>query len=816
MAASALVGDLHGATRPALRAQSVDVSPHRLQAAATLDETVNGEALEGSWSEAWQAHDQVGASHDGSSSSSGGWSPRGDGQTQRQRSASITSDRHPEGRDSSHEAPMPSAGREGLLQADRQRWQIARMKRMEDGIAALSPDAEYEMEDGDEGGEEGEEGEDEEDGEQGEDDEEREIDGALADCEDAAPLSLAVVGPPSPVIASGTRPKKKKKKKSKKKRSKSVVDVETRGKDKNPAVPRFPHPAGFVTNPIVPICSAPATVERPLPVPRDQLPKGLLLGRFVDRPPPAPAAPTLEPDVPIRPATQPIALSHWQPPRPSRAHSVDVSRKSPQRHEAKKTPHTRAKSEAPVAGDVSEGQDLGLRIGGSSKRVSSRTLGSTRNWITLANKEKDSKDEEALDPTLSSLYFSFSAMKNAEGQKVALKNRSKVVKMLHQLHVKVATPVCRHFGLRYSFFSEHHCQAKKAGVTVKEPLILRKKADDGSDIEETRWQTTIRLRLRVHPTKGDPQNDFISNGTQVAILLHELCHLKHMNHGKDFMLFLRDIFAQATKLGAFDVETMDNEIPSPWPWEREIFRTGGAVDNETLVAMYKEHKAAQRAAKGLPENGGEDTPPTTASPVPTSPKEPPAETPAQNDAADASQEALLDATQSDLPVSQTTSQVDQTVPGTPTLTDDELLLRAAAAEPSGSEVADGNASPVEPPPPSPPVAPPPLPNGPRRKTKNNAASAPFSLVSAFRRGAGGARAVCNDPDCMDDDCEDFTGMEMEAYSDADVERAPVALRRSSSGDSVRLPPIAASPLPRSTVEAPMPHVSSVPVLPPLT
>ncbi|CAK8995704.1 unnamed protein product, partial [Durusdinium trenchii] len=179
---------------------------------------------------------------------------------------------------------------------------------------------------------------------------------------------------------------------------------------------------------------------------------------------------------------------------------------------------------------------------------------------------------------------------------VALKNRDKVVQTLHELNSKVALPICRHFGLRYNFFSEHHPQAKKAGVTCKEPLILRKQGPDGTEIQETRYLVTIRLRLRLHPTKGDPQSDFLSHGTQIAVLLHELCHLKHMNHGKDFMLFLRDIFAFAQKLGVFEAGE-SNEIPSPWPWENVIFQRAGNVSDDELLQLFAEHREKQRQAK---------------------------------------------------------------------------------------------------------------------------------------------------------------------------------------------------------------------------
>merc|ERR1740130_722707 len=70
-----------------------------------------------------------------------------------------------------------------------------------------------------------------------------------------------------------------------------------------------------------------------------------------------------------------------------------------------------------------------------------------------------------------------------------------------------------------------------------------------------------------------------------------------MNHGKDFMLFLRDVYAQATKIGAFNPAEVTNEIPSPWPWENEIFRRGGDVGNEELLAMFLEHKAFEKEKK---------------------------------------------------------------------------------------------------------------------------------------------------------------------------------------------------------------------------
>ena len=79
------------------------------------------------------------------------------------------------------------------------------------------------------------------------------------------------------------------------------------------------------------------------------------------------------------------------------------------------------------------------------------------------------------------------------------------------------------------------------------------------------------------------------------VLLHELAHLRVMNHGKDFMLFLNEIFAYAAKIGVFEEkagQSLENEIPSPWPWEREIFRTFGAATEESLLEILREHRLA--------------------------------------------------------------------------------------------------------------------------------------------------------------------------------------------------------------------------------
>lgn len=186
-------------------------------------------------------------------------------------------------------------------------------------------------------------------------------------------------------------------------------------------------------------------------------------------------------------------------------------------------------------------------------------------------------------------HYTHRYMRDAQGKPVRLKNRDKVLHMLRELHNCVALPICQHFGLRYESLSEQHCQEKKAGVTVKTPLV-RKSSIDVEGTHEIQYLLEIRLRIRVHPSSGDPQSLFIARGTQLAVLLHELCHLKHMNHGTEFMLLLRQVYAIAAALGVFSPRGLVNEIPSPWAWENRIFETAGHILHGELVDLFNMHQ----------------------------------------------------------------------------------------------------------------------------------------------------------------------------------------------------------------------------------
>ena len=175
-------------------------------------------------------------------------------------------------------------------------------------------------------------------------------------------------------------------------------------------------------------------------------------------------------------------------------------------------------------------------------------------------------------------FASYSVYKNTNGEKVPLLHRDIIERTLVELD-KELQPILKKFGLFYAALSENHPTRGKAAMTYRIPVKF---------YGPNAFAHHIKLRLRSSKHPNDPKK-FYNKSTLLAVMFHELAHIKHMHHGKKFMLFLRDIYRYATNFRIFP-KNEAHLLPSCHAWENLIFKKKGQVSNETLLELYASSK----------------------------------------------------------------------------------------------------------------------------------------------------------------------------------------------------------------------------------
>ena len=67
--------------------------------------------------------------------------------------------------------------------------------------------------------------------------------------------------------------------------------------------------------------------------------------------------------------------------------------------------------------------------------------------------------------------------------------------------------------------------------------------------KEKKYVYTHHIQIKIrNPEKPQDSSLFLNKTTCLAILLHELAHIRFPGHEEDFMSFLRDIYQYAEKM----------------------------------------------------------------------------------------------------------------------------------------------------------------------------------------------------------------------------------------------------------------------------
>jgi len=216
----------------------------------------------------------------------------------------------------------------------------------------------------------------------------------------------------------------------------------------------------------------------------------------------------------------------------------------------------------------------------TKKRYSRITFKSKR-----SKKQNSDKRSKTLPPDETFLKFyrlpdrfpapftTLSQYTNCNKEVIPLLHRDTVERVLVDLYESVK-PILKKFKLNCSALVENHPILGAPAASIRVSL---------DKLQANSFTHFIKLRIRNPKTPNDKKK-FFNKTTLLAVLFHEVAHIRHMSHGKKFMLFLRDIFNYARRFKILP-KGEEHQMPSCREWEKLIFSKRGNISDEELLDL---------------------------------------------------------------------------------------------------------------------------------------------------------------------------------------------------------------------------------------
>lgn len=173
----------------------------------------------------------------------------------------------------------------------------------------------------------------------------------------------------------------------------------------------------------------------------------------------------------------------------------------------------------------------------------------------------------------------------------------KEVQLFHQNKVyKIIKDVDRHLkvlgklnNLHYKIFTEANVNQKVLASNQELYINLSGPQLGGvKEKEKPLFGKTYHLNLRVRDQeKPNDVARLMNFTTALTIMVHELAHVSHQNHGKKFMLLTKRLYCQALGLKMYPPQEEEHMYPSPRDWEREMFRRKGDISDSELIVLFE-------------------------------------------------------------------------------------------------------------------------------------------------------------------------------------------------------------------------------------